>query len=39
MFYLIAFIAGVALSQAYNRGWLDTPIAAAVALVRNWGKK
>ncbi len=39
MSYLIAFFSGVALSQAYSRGWLDTPIAACIDFVRSWGKK
>ncbi len=39
MSFLIGLIIGVALSQAYSRGWLDTPIAACIDFVRGWGKK
>ena len=39
MFYLISFIAGAGLMYAYQRGMLDTPIAAAIDWFKAWGKK
>jgi|CXWK01.1.fsa_nt_gi hypothetical protein len=39
MSFFIGLIIGAASMYAYQRGMLDTPIAAVVDLVRNWGKK
>jgi len=39
MSYLITALISAAIVHAFHKGWLDTPIAAAVDLVKNWGKK
>lgn len=36
---IIAFIVGAGLMYAYQRGMLDTPIAAAIDWFKAWGKK
>lgn len=39
MSFLIGLIIGAASMYAYQRGMLDTPIAAAIDWFKAWGKK